>query len=56
MHVILVYEVVVVVVVVVAVAFSLHARIWGECSTIHSPPVLFFWCVFFKLSHTYSSR
>ena len=24
------------------VAFSLHARILGECSTIHSPPVLFF--------------
>ena len=27
---------------VVVVAFSLCARIWGECSTIHSPPALFF--------------
>ena len=24
------------------VAFSSRARIWGECSTIHSPPELFF--------------
>ena len=23
-------------------AFSSRARIWGECSTIHSPPALFF--------------
>ena len=37
--------VVVVVAVVVGVAFSSRARILGECSTIHSPPVLFF---FFK--------
>ena len=28
--------------VVVVVAFSLHARIWGECSATHSPSVLFF--------------
>ena len=33
---------VVVVVVVVVVAFSSRARILGECSTIHSPPALFF--------------
>ena len=26
----------------VAVAFSSHARILGECSTIHSPPSIFF--------------
>ena len=25
-------------------AFSLHARIWGECLIIHSPPAL--WCVY----------
>ena len=30
------------VVLVVVVAFSSHAGILGECSTIHSPPVLFF--------------
>ena len=23
-------------------AFSSRAKIWGECSTIHSPPALFF--------------
>ena len=28
-------------------SFSSLARIWGECSTIHSPPALFF---FFFLS------
>ena len=27
---------------VVMVAFSSRAKIWGECSTIHSPPALFF--------------
>ena len=32
--------------VVVVVAFSSRARILGECSTIHSPPALFFF--FFK--------
>ena len=32
--------VVVMVVVVVLVAFSSLARIWGDCSTLHSPPVL----------------
>ena len=26
----------------VVVAVSSHAKIWGECSTIHSPPALFF--------------
>ena len=31
----------------VLVAFSSHARILGECSTIYSPPALFF---FFFLS------
>ena len=30
----------------VVVAFSLHATIWGECSTIQSPPALIF---FFKV-------
>ena len=43
------------VVVVVVVAFSSLARIWAECSTIHSPPVLFFF--FFsgdQLAHTNS--
>ena len=30
----------VVVVVVVVVALSSLVRIWGECSTIHSPPAL----------------
>ena len=30
------------------VAFSSHAMIWGECSTIHSPPALFFF-FFFKV-------
>ena len=29
----------------VVVAFSSHVRIWGECSTIHSPPALFFFKV-----------
>ena len=29
-------------IVVVVVAFSSHVRIWGECSTIHSPPALLF--------------
>ena len=29
-------------VVVVVVAFSLHARIWGKCSTTYSQPTLFF--------------
>ena len=28
--------------VVVVVAFSSSARIWGDCSTIHSGPALFF--------------
>ena len=32
----------VVVVIVVVVAFSSCARILGKCSTIHSPPALFF--------------
>ena len=27
---------------VVVAAFSSHARVSGECSTIHSPPALFF--------------
>ena len=31
---------------VVVVAFSWLARIWGDCSTIHSPPAFFF---FFKV-------
>ena len=37
------------------VAFSLCARILGECSTIHSPPARFFVCLFFKqkLAHTH---
>ena len=33
--------------VVVVVAFSSLARIWGECSTIHSPSAFFFF--FFKV-------
>ena len=37
----MVVVVVVVVVVAMVVAFSLHARIVGEGSTNHSPPVLF---------------
>ena len=28
------------------VAFSPLARIWGECSTVHSPPALFFFFFF----------
>ena len=28
--------------IILMVAFSSLARIWGECSTIHSPPALFF--------------
>ena len=40
--VVVVVVVLVVVVVVVVVAFSSRARIWGECSTIHSPSAFFF--------------
>ena len=36
---------------VVVVAFSSHARIWGECSTIHSPPALYFIYLFIYLFH-----
>ena len=36
----------IVVVMVVVMAFSSRASILGECSTIHSPPALFF---FFKV-------
>ena len=32
----------------VVVAFSSLARIWGECSTVHSPPVLFLFFFFFS--------
>ena len=28
--------------IMVVLSFSLLARIWGECSTIHFPPALFF--------------
>ena len=38
----MVVVVVVVVMVVVMVAFSSRAWILGKCSTIHSPPALFF--------------
>ena len=34
---------------VVVVAFSLHARIWGECSTVHSPAAFLFFFFFFLL-------
>ena len=46
----------VVVVVVVGVAFSSRARIWGECSTIHSPPALLFFFFFFSPLVEISSR
>ena len=35
----------------VVVAFSSLAKIWGECSTIHSPPALYFIYLFIYLFH-----
>ena len=32
------------------VAFSSLARIWGQCSTIHSPPALFFFFLKWRLA------
>ena len=40
---------------VVVVAFSLFARIWGECSTIYAPPALFFFLSGDLLARTYST-
>ena len=39
---------------VVVVAFSSLERIWGECQTIHSPPVHFFFFLKWRLTHTHS--
>ena len=37
-------------IITVVVAFSSLARIWGKCSTIHSPPALYFFSFFFFLT------
>ena len=43
-------------IITVVVAFSSLARIWGKCSTIHSPPALYFFSFFFFFDVEISSR